>query len=541
MSVSAQNLPAPRREPGDTSLWQPLRRPVFRLLWLVWLFSNIGTWMHDATASWLMTTLTTTPLLVALVQSATTAPIFLLALPSGALADIIDRRRYLIVTQFWMAAAAVVGSITLAGYIDAPLLLAVTFVLGIGNAMRFPILPALLPEVVPRAELPQALALNSIAMNASRAIGPAVAGLGISWLGSGYVFLLNALLATAVGAALLRWRRESKPSTLPSERFLGAMSVGVRFTRQSPAMQAVLGRGATFFMCGVAPIALLPLVAKQHLAGGPLVFSLLLSCLGIGAVLGAFLVRRLRRWLSRDGVVVGSTLVHAGMTLLIALVRDLYLAAAAMLVIGIAWMGVIVVLQVATQFALPDWVRARGIALFQASIMGGMTAGSILWGSVTTWYGLDIGLLAAAASAVLAAVVVRRFSLSAIPDEDFTPTQHWAEPNVAVPIEHDEGPVLVTIEYRLDPADARRFAEIMQESKRLRLRNGAISWSLFRDTADPGRYIEYFLDESWVAHLRQHERASASDRELERRKRAFHIGTRPPVISHYVAEDAPPE
>jgi MFS family permease len=475
--------------------------------------------------------------MVALVQSAATAPLFLLAISSGAVSDIVDRRRYLILAQFWMAGAAgLLGLVTLSGHVSEGLLLTLTFLLGVGAAMMMPAFGSLVPEVVERPLLARAIALNGIAMNTSRAAGPALSGFLIAWAETGYTFLVNAVFAGLVAVALLRWSRVQKQSALPSERFLGALRMGIRFARRSPVVHAVLARAATFFFFGIVVIALLPLFARQTLGGDAVTFSLLLTSMGVGAVIGAFIVPRVRQRFSRSAVVFCGALLHAAMTLAIGWTTNVYVAAAAMFFAGMAWMAVVNVLQVAMQMALPEWVRGRGLSIFQTTIMGGMMAGSAVWGQLATVYGLSMAYVLAAAGAAIAAGAVRMIPLSTDPDEDFTVTRHWEEPSIATPIENDQGPVLITSEYCIDPRRAPEFVTLMQESKRMRLRNGAISWGLFRDTADPRKYVEFFIDESWIAHLRQHERATTADRDLEHRKRAFLVDSKRPRVSHFIAE-----
>ncbi len=272
----------------SASAWAPLREPVFRMLWITWLVANVCMWMNDVAAAWLMTTLTPSPMMVALVQSASTLPVFLLGLPSGALADILDRRRYFMVTQLWVAVVALIMCATiLAGAMTAPLLLGLTFANGIGLAMRWPVFAAIVPEIVPRIQLPAALALNGIAMNASRIVGPLLAGAIIASFGSAYVFVLNAVLSVAAGFVIWHWKREPKVSALPGERFIGAMRVGLQYVRQSERMRAVLLRIAIFFLQSIALLALLPLVAQQLHGGGAGTFTLLLAAMGLGAIIAA--------------------------------------------------------------------------------------------------------------------------------------------------------------------------------------------------------------------------------------------------------------
>ncbi|MDP3083868.1 MAG: MFS transporter [Rubrivivax sp.] len=515
----------------------PLQNPVFRGLWLAWLAANLTMWMNDVAAAWLMTTLTTSPVMVALVQTASTLPVFLLGLPSGAMADIVDRRRYFAVTQLWVSVnALVLAGLSLAGLLSAPLLLGLTFVNGVGLAMRWPVFAAIVPQVVEREHLPAALALNGIAMNLSRVIGPVLAGVLIAAFSSAAVFAVNALLAAAAFVLILRWRSTPRTSALPGERFVGAMRVGLNFAMQSALLRAVLLRIFLFFLHSTALMALLPLVARELHGGGPATFTVMLSCLGGGAIVAALYFPRWRQRFDRDQFVRLGTLVHAGMSALIVLVPEIWLALPAMFIIGMAWISVANTLTVAAQSFLPDWVRARGMSIYQTALMGGAAAGSLLWGQVAELSSVRWAIVGAALFGIVVVVATRRLGVEGKAAIDFSPASVGNVPPPAIEIGPDEGPVMVTLEYQIDPTQASAFAEVMQHTRSARLRQGALSWGLFRDTAQPGRYVEYFVDENWLEHQRRLERFSAFDAELRARRLAFHIGAEPPVLRRYVAE-----
>jgi MFS family permease len=518
----------------------PLEGPVFRMLWTAWLAANLTMWMNEVAAAWLMTTLTDNPMFVAMVQAASTLPVFVLGLPSGALADIVDRRRFFAFTQLYVAAvASVLGVLALVGGLTAPLLLALTFANGIGMAMRWPVFAAIVPDVVPREQLPAALALNGIAMNMSRVIGPIVAGALLATAGSHYVFLLNAVLAIFAFVLITRWRSQPKVSVLPGERFFGAMRVGMQHVVQSPRMRAVLIRIAMFFLQSSALTALLPLIALHIHGGGPVTFTVLLAAMGGGAVGAALFLPRLRGRIGRDAFVRWGTCVHAAASVAVVIAPTRWLAVTAMVVAGMAWITTANSLTVAAQMALPNWVRARGMSIYQMALMGGAAAGAALWGYVAGQTSIATSVIAAALVGPAFLLVTWRLSVGGTRDEDMSPARVTSSaPPPAIEISPDEGPVMVTIEYLIDPARADEFSAIMQETRQARLRQGALSWGLFRDTALPGRYIEYFLDENWVEHQRRLERFTAADIGLRERRLAFHIGTEPPRVRRYVAEPA---
>lgn len=504
------------------------------------MVSNTGTWMHEVGAGWLMTSLAPSPRMVAAVQAATSLPIFLLALPSGALADIVDRRRYLIATQVWMACAAgLLGFLTLAGFTTPWILLIGTFALGTGMAMAAPAWGATTPELVPRVDLPGAVALNSMGMNVSRAIGPALAGAIIGAAGSGAVFLLNAVSFVFVIGVLVWWRRERRRSALPVERFLGALKAGLRYTRNAPMLLDAMLRGAAFFVPGSASWALLPLIARQQLGGGAALYGWLVACIGAGAVAGALVLPALRRHVSRDRLVAGASLLFATSLAILGLSRQAWLVAAAMVLNGAAWIAVLSSLFTVAQLALPSWVRARGLAAFMAVFMGSMAGGSLLWGHVAGEIGIARAMLVAAVAMAVAALLTRRFSLGIADRVDLSPSLHWPAPAQGKGIAPDRGPVMVTVEYRIDPRDTDNFLALLREMRRVRRRDGAFFWETFIDAADPARVLEVFMVESWLEHLRQHDRVTVEDRLIQERLRACHQGPGEPVIAHFVAGGGP--
>jgi len=517
------------------SAWAPLRRPVFRALWIATVASNVGTWMHDTAAAWLMTSLSTSTLMVALMQTATSLPVLFLALPAGALADIVDRRRLLLITQSWMLGSAVaLGLLTVAGAMTPWLLLFLTFTMGLGIALNTPAWQATTPDLVPPRELTEAVALNGIATNIARAVGPAIGGLLVSAVGSGGVFLINAVSFIAVVLVLWRWRREPRESVMPAERVAGAMRAGVRYLRHAPAVRAVLIRCTTFIMGASALWALLPVLARRELGLGAVGYGLLLGSLGVGAIVGGALLGPLRYRFSTDRIVGVSTIAYAAATLTLAWVRIVPVLCLALVICGFAWMAAMSLFNVSTQRASPDWARARMLSVYVLSFMGGMAIGAAFWGVVASALGLAVALTAATVVLLAGLILTRRFRIAVWEGLDLSPSGHWREPVITGAVDPDAGPVLVTIEYRVAPEDARAFVAAMEDVGRLRRRDGGITWGLYRDTAEPDRYLETFVSESWGEHMRQHARATMSDRRTEARARHFHRGINPPIVSHTV-------
>jgi MFS family permease len=520
---------------ADLSALGPLKLPVFRMLWATWLTANICMWMSDVAAAWLMTSMTTTPLWVALVQTAATLPVFLLGLPSGALADILDRRRYFIMTQFWIASVAVLLCVAvIADVLNPPLLLALTFANGIGLAMRWPVFAAIVPELVPRPQLPAALALNGVAMNASRIVGPLVAGALIASAGTQYVFVLNAVLSVISGFVIMRWRRVHTPSPLGRERLASAMRVGLQYVAQSSRLRMVLLQIALFFFHSTALLALLPLIARNLTGGGAGTFTLLLAAMGAGAIAAALYLPRLRQLMPRDTLVLRATMLQSASTAVMALAPNAWVAVPAMVVNGMAWIACANSLSVSAQLALPDWVRARGMSMYQMAIMGASALGAALWGQVATSASVTAALVAASISGTMCMLLAQRFVLDLSLEEDLTPSREFKAPVADEP--PGDGHVVVTIAYVIDPLRSDDFRALMKESRRSRLRQGALGWELLRDMGKPGHYIEQIIDDTWTEHLRRFDRVTASDVTLRERKLAFHIGAEPPVITRCVVD-----
>lgn len=522
-------------EAAGASAWTPLRQPLFRALWIASVASNIGTWMHEAGAGWLMTSLTTSPLMVALMQTATSLPVFLLGLPAGALADVVDRRRMLLFTQGWMLfAAAMLGVLTLLDMTTPWLLIVLTLALGAGAAMNAPVWQATAPELVPHAELPKAVALNGVGLNLARAIGPALGGAVVAAAGPWAVFLLNAVSFVSVMAVLYHWRLSAQVGRAPAEPVLSAIRAGIRYARYAPALRAVLVRTGLFVLFASALWALLPVLARHEMGLGSAAYGILFGCLGAGAVAGAVILPWLRRRFSMDTLSVAATVIFAAVTAALAQVRQFGFLCALLWAGGVAWIALMASFNITTQTAVPSWVRARALALYLLMFQGSMAVGGVVWGTVAQHAGMTVALWCAAAGLVAGLASASRYRLKRGEEPDLRPSSHWPEPNAVIEPDPEDGPVLVTVEYRIEPKHARDFALAMQAVRRQRLRDGAFRSGLFRDPSDPSRYIETFVVESWAEHMRQHDRVTVNDRIVEDRARAFHNGDQPPVTSHFI-------
>jgi MFS family permease len=535
MSELHPPTPAAGAASDDLSPLAPFNTPVFRMLWTTWLMANTCMWMSDVAAAWTMTSLTATPIWVALVQTAASLPVFLLGLPSGAMADILDRRRFLLLTQVWVAlVASLLSLMVFLGWMSPLLLLLLVFANGIGLAMRWPVFAAIVPEVVPHAQLPAALALNGVSMNASRMIGPLIAGALIASVGSAWVFLLNAVLSLIAAIVISRWKRVHVPHPLGRERLGSAIRVGLQYAKESAHLKGVLVRVSIFFFTSTGLVALLPLVARGLHGGGAGTFTVLLASMGMGAIVSTVFLPQLRRRFSRDVLVLCGAALQSVAMIVIALTPTIWVAVPAMLCAGGAWITTANTLSVSAQMGLPNWVRARGMSMFQMAIMGASAIGAAVWGQVATVGSVPVSLIAAALTGTLAMALANRAMPAQGMVEDLTPSTAFKVPQAEAPPAN--GHVLLMIEYRIDPARAAEFRQLMEESRRSRLRHGALSWELLQDINERGRFVEMIEDASWTEHLRRFDRVTAADVALRDRKLAFHLGESPPWVTRSIMQ-----
>jgi MFS family permease len=414
-------------------------------------------------------------------------------------------------------------------------LLGLTFALGIGVAMNAPTWQAITAELVPQSELTRAVALNALPVNIGRAVGPAIGGVLVAAAGPALVFALNAVSFVAVIVVVYRWRRETSRALLPAERVVGATRAGIRYACNAPPLVAVLVRTGLFIVCGSAFWALLPVIARRDLGLDALGYGALLGCFGFGAIVGAACLPRVTSRLTVDMVVCLATICFAFVSALTALWRFLPGLGVAMMLGGVAWIAMMGSLNGTAQTAVPAWVRARALGAYLLVFQGGLGLGSALWGFAAQHVGASIALASSAAGAILGLAAVRRWPLRRMGPLDLTPSGHWPEPHLDVVPRPDEGPILVQVEYVIDPARADAFARALRDLERIRRRDGAVNWAVYRDSGKSGRYVETFLVESWLEHLRQHERITTLDTSVQEHVRQFHVAGTPPVVSHLVA------
>jgi len=535
-----QQSPPPKTEPSSAapSSFGPFRHAAFAVLWTATVVANVGGWMYNAASGWLMTTLDPNPLVVSLVQVATSLPMFLFALPAGALADIVDRRMLLIVVETaTTACAALIAALVWLDLVTPGILVLFTFLLGVAAALAAPGWQAVVPQLVPKQDLGAAVAANSVGINISRAVGPALAGIIIAAWDIAAPFWLNAICNLGIIAALAWWCPPMAPQhRLPPERFIGAITTGFRHARYNRHLRATLIRAVGFFLFASSYWALLPLVARSQIAGGPDLYGFLLGAIGAGAVGAAFALPWLKRRLGADRLVAAGTVGTALTLVLFGLARHPVTGLVASIVAGASWIAVLASLNVSAQVALPDWVRGRGLALFVTVFFGTITIGSALWGQVAAMLGLPAAHFVAAAGALIAIPLTWRWKLQTGAGLDLTPSMHWPAPVMSHAVEHDQGPVLVTVDYRIDPRNRDAFLVALDKLAQERRRDGAYAWGVFEDAGQEGRFLETFLVESWLEHLRQHQRVTNADRVLQDAVHRFQVDGAPNV-SHFIAAE----
>lgn len=440
------------------------------------------------------------------------------AIPAGALADIMDKRLFLIVGEFSITITSTMFAAIVWLNLATPFnLLLFTFLTSVASTLTSPAWQSVVPQLVPKPDLSPAIAANSVGINVSRAVGPALGGVMVAQIGIAAPFWVNAF------------------SNL-GERFGSAIRTGLRHARHNSHLRATLIRAVGFFLFASAYWALLPLLTRTQIAGGPSLYGYLLGAIGASAVVSALILPRLKERLGADGLVVTGSIGTAIALVLFGFVSNWLFALAASLFAGASWIAVVATLNVSAQVALPDWVRGRGLAIFVTVFFGALSLGSVIWGEVANIVGLPTAHLLAAGGLVISVPIMWRWKLQTGAELDLTPSMHWPTPVLSHEVENDRGPVLVTVEYQIAPSDRKRFLAAVERLGRERGRDGAYAWGIFEDTAKEGRFVETFLVKSWLEHLRQHERVTNADRVLQKTIRDFLRGGEP-IVTHFIAAE----
>lgn len=513
----------------------PLGVPIFRAVWFASMASNFGGLIQSVGASWMMTSLATSPTMVALVQSSTTLPIMLLSLWAGAVADNLDRRVVMLCAQcFMLVVSLALAACTWAGLLTPWLLLAFTFLIGCGTALNGPAWQASVGDMVPRAVLPGAVALNSMGFNIARSLGPAVGGAIVAAAGAAAAFIVNAVSYLGLIAVLARWRPERPPRLLPRETLGVAMGAGIRYVAMSPNLLVVLLRASLFGLAASAVSALMPLVARDLVTGGPLTYGLLLGAFGLGAVGGALASSRLRERLSSEWIVRVAMIAMGLGAIITSLSRTMATTLPALFAAGAGWVLALSTFNVSVQMASPRWVVARALSLYQMFAFGGMAVGAWLFGEVAEDFGVHIALLAAGLSQAVGLLLGFRLPLPQVDNLNLDPLTRWTEPATEVPVQPNSGPIVITIEYRIAAGDVLAFLAAMNERRRMRLRDGARHWTLLRDLNDPQLWLERYHVPTWLDYVRHNQRRTQADLEHLDRVRALHIGPEAPRVHRMI-------
>ncbi|MGD8418064.1 MAG: MFS transporter [Pseudomonadales bacterium] len=519
----------------DESTLAPFRVPMFRRLWLASMVSNFGGLIQGVGAAWLMTTIAGSADMVALVQTSTTLPIMIFSLVAGAVADSFPRRNVMLTAQILMFTVSASLAVTAWLELITPwTLLTFTFLIGCGVAFYNPAWQAAVGDVVPRDRIAAAVLLNSVSFNATRSIGPAVGGAIVAAAGAFAAFAINALTYLGLIGVLWRWKPDLPVSHLPRETLTTAMVAGVRYVAMSPKIGTVMLRGFVFGFSTIVILALLPLVARELLAGDALTYGVLLGAFGVGAVAGAFLSRRARERFSNEVLVRWTLFSFAACAAIAAQSRSTWFTGAALTVAGAAWVMSLSLFNTTVQMSTPRWVVGRALSLYQMAIFGGMALGSWCWGHMAEAFSIELALLASGGVMLLGAAIGIWLPLPARDTLNLNPLNRWQEPQIGMEIQPRSGPILVSVEYRIEEARVPEFLEAMTDRHRIRRRDGAHHWALMRDLEDPRRWTETFEMPTWVDYVRLHTRTTHADAPVGDRIRSLHSGPDAPVVRRMI-------
>jgi MFS family permease len=534
-AADAELRPQEAAPPGSTSPFVPFQQPVYRALWIATLVSNFGALIQGVAASWLMTEIAASPDFVALVQASTTLPVMLFSLAAGAISDNWDRRTILLIAQGFMFAISVLLAVMAwFGLIGPWLLLTFTFLIGCGTALNNPAWQSSVGDIVPRQDIPAATILNSVSFNFARSVGPAIGGLIVASAGVATAFIINAVSYVGLIAVLARWRPVRPERLLPREKMGIAMSAGLRYVAMSPNILSVILRGLAFGFAGIVTLALLPLIARDLVKGGPLTFGVLLGAFGVGAIVGALLSARLRGLLTTEALVRATFAANAVAVALAAISTWMWLTALPICVAGACWVLTLSTFNATVQLSAPRWVVGRAVSIYQMATFGGMAGGSWVWGWLTVHLGIEQAMLAAASALVVGGTIGLFSPLPPLATLDLDPLNRWREPQVALDIEPRSGPIIVTVEYLIRDEDVIAFLEAMSERRRIRKRDGARQWTLLRDLVNPELWIERYESPTWVEYVRHNQRVTQADAEIGDRVRSLHKGPNPPVARRLI-------
>jgi len=502
-----------------------LENSTYRMLWSATLVSNLGTLVQTVGAGWMMTSIATSPVQVALVAASNTLPVMLFALPAGALADSFDRRRLMIFAQIFMFTVSV--GLAIAAWLDVLTpwtLLAFTFLIGCGTALNNPAWQSSVRDIVPRESVPSAVLLNSMGFNLMRSVGPAFGGFIVSVAGVALAFAVNAASYVFLLAALFFWRRPPPEMRLPREPFMLALSAGVRYVGMSPNLLRVLSRGFLFGFGAVAVLALLPLIARQILEGTAITYGLLLGSYGVGAIAGALSSLKLRSMFDNEHIVRGGFIAVAAALFVLSQSTSLILDCLVLTIAGAGWLLALSLFNVTVQLSTPRWVVGRALAIYQSCVFGGMALGSWLWGGFAESHGSSTSLAIAGVMLLAGGAVGFFYQLPEVGGDELDPLGRFREPELRLDLKTRSGPIMVMVDYEIDQKDVPRFLSLMADRRRIRIRDGARQWSLLRDLENPDIWTETYHVATWIEYVRHNERRTKGDAEVTEKLRELHKG-----------------
>lgn len=527
--------------PNSPPTMAPLRNRTFRMLWIAALSSNFGGLVQSVGAAWMMTSLSSSESMVALVQTSVTLPIMIFSMAAGVFADNFDRRRVMIAAQCFMLFVSVVLAFLAYQNMMTPwLLLGFTFLIGCGTALHNPSWQASMGDIVSRDDLPAAVSLNSMGFNLMRSIGPAAGGAIVALAGAAAAFAVNAVSYLAIIGALRAWQPKVRSQHLPREHFGAAFPAGLRYVAMSPNLLRVIMRGFLFGLAAVGIQALLPVVVRDHLDGGAFIFGVMLGCFGMGAVVGALTNGQLRARFHNERIVRMGFLGFAVSTAILGVTSSPVVAGAALMLAGTCWVIALSLFNVTVQLSTPRWVVGRVLALYQTGVFGGMAGGSWLWGAISDVFGTEVSLLLAAAFLVFGALVGFRAPLPNYGNLNLDPLNTFIEPPLELDLTRRSGPIMILVEYRIREEDVEKFLAAMSFRRRIRIRDGAQQWALLRDLENPDYWSETYHVPTWTDYIRHHERRTQGDAGITERLVALHCGDAPIVVRRMIERQTIP-
>lgn len=525
--------------PQSTSTLTLFQNQTFRMLWIAALASNFGGLVQAVGAAWMMTSLTESQSMVALVQSSVTLPIMIFSLLAGVFADNFDRRKVMLIAQSFMLIVSILLAImAYEGLLSPWILLGFTFLIGCGTALHNPSWQASMGDIVSRDELSAAVSLNSMGFNLMRSIGPAAGGAIVAIAGAAAAFTVNAFSYVGIITALWFWRPSTPQRRLPRERMGSAFSAGLRYVAMSPNLTKVIFRGFMFGLSAIVILALLPLIVRELLQGGAFVYGVLLGCFGMGAVCGALLNARLRARFQNERITQAAFLSFAVSCITLALSRHYVFSGAALLLAGGSWVMALSLFNVTIQLSTPRWVVGRALALYQTGVFGGMAGGSWAWGAIAENFGADRAMFVAAALLVLGALVGLRLPLPDSTDLDLNPLNTFKEPFLRLDLKQRSGPIMIMVNYEIAQQDVTEFLAVMNSRRRIRIRDGAQQWALLRDLENPDVWTETYHVPTWVEYVRHHERRTQADAESYELVLKLHRGKDRPKVHRMIERQA---